>query len=183
MITSTHFYNGCIRHKLPLLAVMALMASVLSSGQAWAHDDELEVTGSYNTLFTQFEFLGQGDGLVNFDVTLQGSFVLMIEDVVRSGTITFPHILRVPVDGPTRLIPGLIRGSSAWIFDDGTNCVGFQGGLALSDGAATEGEFQCSDGTTLSLTITDTASEGGIVTADIKGVLLIEEADDDDDDD
>ena len=80
MVVLKHFYNDRIWTRLPLLAVMALIAGILTNGQAWAHDDELEVTGFYDTIFTQFNPIGPGVA----SVELQGPFELTIGGVVRT---------------------------------------------------------------------------------------------------
>ena len=83
---------------LTLHFTLALVSGLLTSGLAQADDDELSVDGSYNAIFTQFDFVGQGNTLVVFQVTLQGPFELSIGGVTRTGTITFPHLLNIPTD-------------------------------------------------------------------------------------
>lgn len=154
---------------------MALIAGYLTSGQAWAHDDELKVTGFYDVIFIRADFLGQqNNGLPIIDVALQGPFELTIGGVLRTGTITFPHIAKIAE--PT----GMAHGAAAWVFDDGLTCVGFLGGTLSAQGLVGEGEFDRSDGSKLSVDVMDTDVVGGVsVKAEINGVL---EPDDDDDD-
>lgn len=165
----------------PLVLALVLLASIATSEQAWAHRDRGKVTGSYNTVFLKADFLTAGDGFLVLDVELQGPFTLTIGTVVRSGIISFPHILRIP---ESESGVGSIHGASAWAFDDGTNCVGFQGGQATPSGVVTKGKFNCSDGTELRLTITDTEVVGGVsVKAEIKGVIRPQRHRDRDDED
>jgi hypothetical protein len=146
---------------------MTLIASFLTGGQTWAQGNKFDVTGSYTAYFTQFDFLADADGFLVFDVGLQGPFNLVIGGVPRTGTFTFPHILRIPHDGS----PASIRGAAAWVFDDGTNCIGFLGGSALV-GFDGDGEFKCSDGSNLIVDVKDTFNPGDFVVADVNGKLL-----------
>ena len=172
-----------IRIALSLITVLALTAgfSLLINGQAHA-DDELEVTGSYDTLFTQFDVLGADDGFLILSNEIAGPFELTIGGVPRTGTLTFPHIARFsPV-----ILAGTIHGGAAWLFDGGPTCVGPYGGMIVAGLFHGEGELQCSDGTTLSLESVDTdvaPGPGGHARADITGELQTNDDDDDDDDD
>ncbi len=156
-----------IRTVPPLLFVMALIASFLTGGQSWAHGNKFEVTGSYTASFIRFDFLGDVDGFIIFDVGLQGPFNLTIWGVPRTGTFTFPHIIRIPSDGS----PASIHGAAAWVFDDGINCIGFLGGTAAGAFEG-DGEFKCSDGTNLIVDVQDTFNPGNFVVADVNGKLL-----------
>ena len=97
---------------------------------------------------------------------MQGPFNLVIGDITRTGTATFPHIARVQFDGS----PSPIHGTAAWVFDDGTYCVGFMSGV-LSGGG--HGEFKCSDSTNLILNYeTVVESPPDYVVWEVKGKLL-----------
>ena len=132
------------RSSISGLAAMVLVAGLIFSGQTLAQDNKFEVTGSYTAYFTKLDWLGQGQGFNVFDVCVQGPFNLVIGDVPRTGTATFPNIARIFFDGS----PIPIHGTAAWLFDDGTTCVGFMSGVVSVGG---HGEFKCSDDTNLIL--------------------------------
>lgn len=166
----------------PVFLTMALIAGFLTGREALAHD-KVKVTGSFDTIFVKADFLTASDGVLLLDIETQGSFELTVGDHNRGGIITFPHILSVPQN---QSILGSIHGAAAMVFDDGTNCVGFQGGPTgpLPSDTVLKGKFKCSDGTELRLKSTNTEVEGGVfVRGVIKGKLLVRDDDDDDDDD
>ncbi len=169
---------------LPMLAVVALIAgfSLLTRGQAQADDDGLEVTGSYDTVFTKFDDLLPGpgpDGFLHLDNAIEGTFELTIGDDPRTGRISFAHYARFdPVAGS-----GTIHGRAAWMFDDGPTCVGFLAGPIVGGDFHGAGDFGCSDGSTLSVETADTdvaPGPGGHARADISGELLTDDDDDED---
>ena len=147
---------------------MALITSLLTGGQAWAQDNKFEVTGSYTAYFIQFDPLPDADGFFIFDVGLQGPFDLIIGGVPRTGTFAWPSILSIPVDGVT---PATAMGAAAWIFDDGTSCIGFLRGTATGAFKG-DGEFKCSDGTNLIVDVKDIFNPGDHVVAVVNGKLL-----------
>ena len=157
------------RSSIPRLAAIVLVAGLIFSGQALAQDNKFEVTGSYTAYFTKIDWLGEGQGYNVFDACLQGPFNLVIGDGPRTGTATFPHIVRLQFGG----VPSPIHGMAAWVFDDGKDCVGFWSGLVSADGHSWEGEFKCSDGANL---IVDAKAVVVVpfeyVVAEVKGKLL-----------
>lgn len=158
---------------MTILAALAL----ISSTQAPGHEKS-RVTGSYSAAFVQLALVNEHDGFLYFDVTIAGPFELTVGNMHRTGTVTYPHIAKIIADfadleeGEN---PGALRGGAVWVFDDGTTCLGFVGGdlvppLGFHRG---QGEFDCSDGSTLRLKVTDTSVDPAVgVEADLSGVLL-----------
>ncbi len=136
-------------------------ASVFFGANARADDEgrdngeRVRVSGSYDAVFTQFEFLGVSDGIAHLNGEFKGPFELNIGGEVRTGTIVAPLIARLEPSA------GEVIGAAVWMFDDGPMCSGEFGGLLVTAegfaGIDSRMSFECTDGSTLRVRVVETA--------------------------